>query len=152
MRAAADPAAQLVQLRDAVAVGLLDHHHRRVRHVDADLDHAGRDQHVDLAGREARHHLALLARVHLAVHHRRRGSRANSPAREALALGRRGARLQRLGLLDQRADDEALPALAQALADELVRARRACARARPRSSPAGGPRGSSRSVVVSRSP
>ena len=66
---APDPPAQLVQLRDAVAVGLLDHDHRGVRDVDADLDHAGRHEHVDLARREAPHHVALLARGHLAVHH-----------------------------------------------------------------------------------
>ena len=63
VRTAADAPAQLVQLRDAVAVGLLDHHHGRVRHVDADLDHARRDQHVDLARRESRHHRALFARA-----------------------------------------------------------------------------------------
>ena len=34
----ADPAAQLVQLRDAEAVGVLDDHERRVRDVDPDLD------------------------------------------------------------------------------------------------------------------
>ena len=50
--AAADPAAQLVQLRQPEALGLLDQHHRRVRHVDADLDHARRHQHVGLAGGE----------------------------------------------------------------------------------------------------
>ena len=47
--AAADAAAQLVQLRDAEPVGVEDHHRRRVRHVDADLDDRRRDQHVDVA-------------------------------------------------------------------------------------------------------
>ena len=47
--AAADAAAQLVQLREPEAVGLLDDHHRRVRDVDADLDHRRRDEHVELA-------------------------------------------------------------------------------------------------------
>ena len=46
MRAAADAAAQLVQLRQAEPLRVLDHHHRRVRHVDADLDDGGRDQDV----------------------------------------------------------------------------------------------------------
>ena len=54
LRAAADAAAQLMQLREAEAVGLLDDHHRRVRNVDADLDHRRRDEHVELARLEAR--------------------------------------------------------------------------------------------------
>ena len=66
-RAAADPAAQLVQLRQAEALGVLDHHQRRVRHVDADLDHRRRDQHRDLAAGEERHHRRLLGRRHAAV-------------------------------------------------------------------------------------
>ena len=37
--AAADPPAQLVELAEAVAVGVLDHHHGRVGDVDPDLDH-----------------------------------------------------------------------------------------------------------------
>jgi len=41
--AAADPAAELVQLGHAEPLGVHDHHHRRVRHVDADLDDRGRD-------------------------------------------------------------------------------------------------------------
>ena len=47
--AAADAAAQLVELREAEPVGLLDDHDRRVRDVDADLDHRRRDEHVELA-------------------------------------------------------------------------------------------------------
>ena len=36
--APADAAAELVELREPEAVGLLDDHHRRVRHVHADFD------------------------------------------------------------------------------------------------------------------
>src|SRR5688500_18104524 len=36
--AAADPSAELVQLREAEALGVLHHHHRGVGHVHADLD------------------------------------------------------------------------------------------------------------------
>ena len=42
--AAPDAAAQLVELRQPEALGVLDHHDGRVRHVDADLDHRGGDQ------------------------------------------------------------------------------------------------------------
>ena len=46
-RAAPDAPAQLVQLREPDALGVLDHHQRRVGHVDADFDHRGRDQQLD---------------------------------------------------------------------------------------------------------
>ena len=68
LRPAPDPAAQLVQLGEAEAVGLLDDHDRRVRDVDADLDHGRRDEHVELARLEARHQLAPLGRLQPPVH------------------------------------------------------------------------------------
>ena len=52
---AADPAAQLVELGEPEPVGPLDDHHRRLRHVHADLDDGRADQHVELAVAEARH-------------------------------------------------------------------------------------------------
>ena len=48
--AAAHPAAQLVQLREAHALGVLDDHQAGARHVDADLDHRGGHEELDLAG------------------------------------------------------------------------------------------------------
>ena len=66
--AAADAAAQLVQLREAEALGVLDHHDGRLRHVDADLDHGGGDQQLRFAGGEARHRRVLLGALHAAVH------------------------------------------------------------------------------------
>src|SRR6478672_11033302 len=59
---AADAAPQLVELREAEPVGLLNDHDRRVRHVDADLDHRRRDEHVELACLEPRHQLPPVAR------------------------------------------------------------------------------------------
>ena len=47
-RAAAHAPAKLVQLRQAEALGLLDHHHRGVGHVHAHLDHRGRNQNLHL--------------------------------------------------------------------------------------------------------
>ena len=102
--AAADPAAELVQLRDPVAIGVLDEHHGRVRDVDADLDHRRGDQHVGAAGGERRHRLLLLARAHLAVQEHdvevlaarrsagartRRSRRAPAAPRTPLRAGRR---------------------------------------------------------------
>ncbi len=65
--AAPDAAAELVQLREPEPVGVLDDHHRRVRDVDADLDHRRRDEHVELPGAKRAHHRLLLLRRHLAV-------------------------------------------------------------------------------------
>ena len=76
--AAADAAAQLVQLREPEAVGLLDDHDRRVRDVDADLDHRRRDEHVELARLEAAP-----------------SARAARPAAAGRAAGRRGSRAAR---------------------------------------------------------
>src|SRR5205807_1164020 len=45
--AAADPAAQLVQLREAEALGMLDHHDRRGGDVDADLDYRRGDEEIE---------------------------------------------------------------------------------------------------------
>ena len=113
--AAPDAAAQLVQLGEAEPVGFLDDHHRRVRDVDADLDHRRRDEHVELARVEPRHHLAPRVRASAA--------RAAADAELAqlgaaqplgLVLGR--ARERRLRRLDERADDVGLAALARAAA------------------------------------
>ena len=122
---AADAAAQLVQLADAVALGVLDQHHGRVGHVDADLDHRRRDQHVGVAGGERLHRGRLLARLHLPVQEHDVEVRELGRL-QALVLRGGRARLQQLGLLHQRADDERLAAGAQLLADALVGAR-ACA-------------------------
>ena len=62
LRPAPDAPAQLVQLGEPEAVGLLHDHDRRVRHVDADLDHRRRDEHVELAVLELPHHLAPVGR------------------------------------------------------------------------------------------
>ncbi len=115
LRAAPDAAAQLVQLREAEAVGLLHDHHRRVRNVDTDLDHRRRDEHVEVAGLEARHQLAPLGRLDAAVQ-AADAELAQLGALQArrLLLGR--ARERRLRRLDQRADDVRLAALGQAVA------------------------------------
>ena len=39
--AAADAAAQLMKLRQAEPLGVLDHHHACLGHIDADFDHRG---------------------------------------------------------------------------------------------------------------
>ncbi|MFO0873768.1 MAG: hypothetical protein U0575_07315 [Phycisphaerales bacterium] len=62
-RASPDASAKLMKLGEAEALGVLDHHHRCIGHVDADLDHDRRDERIDLAGAEAIHdRLPLRAR------------------------------------------------------------------------------------------
>ena len=122
MLAAADPAAQLVELREPVALGPLDQHHGRVGDVDPDLDHARRHQHVGLARRRTRSIAALPSS--------REGiwPCSRPTLKSAELAGRAAARPRSVAAfassfsdsLDQRADDEGLPPLAQPLADELV--------------------------------
>ena len=107
VRPAADPPAELVQLRDAVALGALDEHHRRVRDVDPHLDHRRGHEHVRAARRERGHRLLLLARLHLPVQEHDAEVAQLGRAQPLVLRGRR-ARLQRLGLLHERADDERL--------------------------------------------
>ena len=107
---APDASAQLVQLREAEAVGLLDDHDRRVRDVDADLDHRCRDEHVELTGREGPHDGAALRGLQPAVH-------ASDP--ESLQLGAP----QPLGLVLGGARDGRLRGLDQVVDKPLLRGR-----------------------------
>ena len=67
-RAAPDAPAQLMKLRQAEAFGMLDHHDRRFRHIDADFDHGGGDEDLRLARLELRHRRVALRAFHLAMH------------------------------------------------------------------------------------
>ncbi len=75
----ADPAAQLVQLREPEGVGPLDDHRVGVGDVEAGLDDRRADQHVEAPLPEVQHHLLELVLPHLAVRHARPEPRA--PAR-----------------------------------------------------------------------
>ena len=150
--AAADAPAQLVQLRDPVALGVLDEHDRGVGHVDADLDDRRGDEDVGLAGREARPSRAASRRGRIwpcsSATRKSRSSPAASRSYSAVAA----RRLQRLGLLDERADDEGLAPGAQLLADPLVGAGALALAAGTCVAIGWRPCGSSRSSVTSRSP
>ena len=73
-------------------------------------------------GGEREHRRLLVLGAHLAVQ-QRHAVVAQLAAAQALVLGRRRARLQRLGLLHQRAHDERLAPGVELLADEVVGAR-----------------------------
>ena len=90
-----------MHLREAEALGVLDHHDRRLGNVDADLDHGRRDQHLRLAALEPLHRRVLVRPLHAAVHEADRV--AEDGAQVFGALLRRGD-VERLALLDQRAN------------------------------------------------
>ena len=106
-----------MQLRESKALGVLDHHHRRIGHVDAYLDHRRRDQDGDLAAHEAVHHRGLVVGFHAPVQ------------QPDLELGKlcgklrvqrnRGLQFELFRFLDQRADPVDLPARAADLAHAL---------------------------------
>ena len=64
---AAHAAADLVQLGEAEAVGVLDDEGVDVRDVDAGLDDGGADEDLDLTVRHRLHDVAELLLIHLAV-------------------------------------------------------------------------------------
>ena len=117
--AAPDAPAQLVELREAEALGVLDDHHRGVRHVDADLDDRRRDEHLYLAGDEAAHHLLLLRRLHLPVQQPDGEVREDAVA-QVLEHPRRVLQVHLLRLFDERVDDVSLTARAHLALDALV--------------------------------
>ena len=67
IRPAADSPAQLMQLREPEPLGMLDHHHRRVRDVHADLDDRRRDEQVQLPARKGDHDPVLGLWLHPSV-------------------------------------------------------------------------------------
>ena len=80
VRPAADAAAQLVQLRQTEPLRVLDQHDGSVRHVDADFDDRGRDEHVELAARERRPSRVLWRPASSVRAAARRGTRERRPA------------------------------------------------------------------------
>ena len=52
MLTAPDAPPKLVKLGQPETVGVFDHHHAGVRHVDADFDDRGSHQHLDLTRAE----------------------------------------------------------------------------------------------------
>ena len=115
--AAADAAAQLMELREAEAFGMLDHHHARLGHVDADFDHGGRDQDARRAGGKARHGAVLVRAAHAGRARARRCRRSASAGRGSAP--RRRPRSISLGFFDQRAHPVDPPALIERALDRV---------------------------------
>src|SRR5205085_4263644 len=119
MLAAPDAPTKLVQLREAKAVGVFDYHDRRVRYVDADFYHRGSNQDIQFAITELAHHRVFIRRLHTAVQ-QAQAQMGKDIAAQAFVFRRRRLDRQGFGFLDQRADDEGLPALLYLLCDQLV--------------------------------
>ena len=119
MFAAPDAAAELVQLGQTEAVCAVDHHHRGVGHVDANFDHGGGHQQVQLAIAEPAHHLVLLPARQPPVE-QPEAEIGKHLVGQALVLLGGSARVQVFRLLHQRADDERLAAGFHLLPDEPV--------------------------------
>ena len=101
-----DPAAQLVQLGDAEAVGVLDDHDGGLGHVDADLDDGRRHQHLELAGAEAVHRPPPVSAAAIWPCSSPTRSPASSPAASRSYSSVADLASTRGESLDQRADDE----------------------------------------------
>jgi predicted DNA repair protein MutK len=105
-RAPADAAAQLVQLGQAEALGVLDDHDGGVGHIDPDLDHRGGDQHRDLAIDEVGMTASFSAGGIWPWTRPTPGPMAGQVGGAVLG----GAQVDLVGLRDQRADPEGLGA------------------------------------------
>ena len=83
-----------MELGEPEPVGALDDHHRRLRHVDADLDDRRPDEDVELAVAEPGHLRVAVGGLHPPVDHpdpERREQRAQA---NRLCLGRRRGRVE----------------------------------------------------------
>ena len=115
--AAADPSAQLVELGQTEAFGVLDHHHRGFRDIDADLHDRGGDQQPDRAGgKRGQGRVADLRRL-LPV---READPVAEPLLQVDEPLLRGGDVQSLALGDQRADPIDLGAFVQFAGDAVA--------------------------------
>ena len=91
-----------MQLRQAEAFRMFNHHQGRIRHVDADFNDGRRHQHMDVAAAERIHDRLLFSRLQAAMHEADLQVRQ---CRHQCGLGFcRGLQLQRFRFFDQRTD------------------------------------------------
>ena len=137
--AAADPAAQLVELGESEALRVLDDHERRVGDVHPDLDHRGRHEHVGPRLLERRHRRVLLRRRHPAVHQPDAQIGRASASSRAVSSAARHASASDSSMVVQTQYACSPPAHARRMAgDDLGSALRRRHRGVHRSSPPGG--------------
>ena len=116
--AAADAAAELVELGQAEALGRVDDHDAGVVHIDADFDDARGDEHLRFARAEAGHRFFFFGRRHAAV----------DDADAEISQLAVGEALEHVGdagggdifrFVDERGDDVRLPAGLEFAADKM---------------------------------
>ena len=120
VRAASHAPAQLMELRQAEALGVLDDHHRGVGHVHAYFNYGRGDQHLRFAAAEALDHRFLLLTLQAAVEQPGAQLRKHG-FREALVFRHRGLQF-RLRFFNHRIDHVRLPAFFHFAAQELPHA------------------------------
>ena len=108
MLAPPHPSPELVQLGKPEPVGPVNQHHRGVGHINAHFHHRRSHQNVQCPVPELPHRLVLIPRRHPPVQQPQPQVGKHFP-RQPLVLVHRGARVQLLRFLNQRADDERLP-------------------------------------------
>ena len=107
-RAASHASAQLMQLSQPEALGVLDDHDAGVGHVHAHLDDRRGHQHVDFSGVEGVERFLLVGGLHAAVYQRH--AQIGQVFRAQLLIDDLGGLgVHRFALLNQRADDVDLP-------------------------------------------
>ena len=113
------PATQLMQLRQSETIRVLDHHHGRVRHIHAHLDHRRRDEEMNLSRLKGSHGPLFIDRLHATVQH------PNGEGRKLLSLQSLRAlqgslEVHLLRLLDQGINDIGLAPHGELIPDEGI--------------------------------
>ena len=102
------PAAELVELGQAEALGIFNEHDGRIRHIHADFHDSGGYEHIRVPAEEFFHHIIFLLGFHLPVEHSNPAAREGFPERGRFVMDIGG--FKPLGCFDHRTDHVCLPA------------------------------------------
>src|SRR5262249_47069000 len=119
---AADPPAQLMQLRQPEALGPVDDHERRVGDVDADFNNGGGYEDLRFSFAKDLHRRALGRALELPMYEPQpevAQVRLRKTLEDRLGAGPLGNIRELAGAADPRADDESLPSRAELLPHEV---------------------------------
>ena len=120
MLRASDSSAQLMKLRQSEALCILHHHHRRIRHIDPDLDDGRRHEEVDLAREKACHDIFFFCRLHLTMEFPDLHFFWENFT-DLLHIIGYILEIEHIVRLHHRTDDVGLPSLPDLLVDEFIR-------------------------------
>ena len=119
MRAAADAAPQLMQLRQTKPIGVLDEHHRGIGHIHSHFDNRGGKQNPNFIVSETSHHPLLLLRAEPSVQ-QLHVVRRKDGLQPLAFLSHRFEAGRRIAFLHARKDDVSLAAFGDFLPDERM--------------------------------